>query len=613
MRVKSWARRRGAGAVHLRPKRLLGSGYLETLESRRLLSTAGLTAVPNSVSIPSPSQLLPGGYSPAQIRTVYGFDQTYVYGSGTTLADGAGQTIAIVDAYSDPNLVADLQFFDKTFKLPDPPQLMVVSPGGSNPPPDAGWALETSLDVEWAHAIAPAANILLVQGASASIGDLCAAIDFARNFPGVDNFPAVDVVSMSFGLPEILLPLAGYNLQTLDGLLTTPQGHNGVTFVASSGDSGATPAIVVNGVNGVSVSVPVLSPEWPASSPNVVGVGGTSLYLNQNNDYGTELGWSGAVVTGSGGGISDFEGKPAYQSQAQSTNNRTVPDVSYDTDPNTGFLVYDTYQQSGWLTVGGTSAGAPQWAALVVLADQGRALANRGSLDGPGQTLPALYGPYTANISGTPSSSVYTTVYHDIVVGSNFYPATFGYDLVTGHRRAARRGRLLSRDGDHPASGGPVSPNPASGSPVSPNPAPARASGPPRPAGREPSRRRPPRRPRRPDRDRAVGVLVGGGGPGGRIARVGSEDLGLPPGDPERPARGRGPEPGRKPGVGRRRSTTRRHVRRIGPLIRRREGNAPGGLALVCHRVAARIARETSLPALVERRWVRTWVVSYGY
>src|SRR5205823_6642705 len=129
-----------------------------------------------------------------------------------------------------------------------------------------------------------------------------------------------------------------------------------VTFTASSGDSGA----------GV---------EWPAASPYVVAVGGTSLYLDGSNNRGSESAWSG-----SGGGISSYYSQPSFQTGWQTSTKLGVPDVSYDADPNTGVEVYDSVN-GGWFVVGGTSAGAPQWAALVALANELRANAGAATLD----------------------------------------------------------------------------------------------------------------------------------------------------------------------------------------------------------------------------------------
>jgi subtilase family serine protease len=361
----------------------------------------------------SSSSSAPAGYGPAQIRHAYGFDAVTL-GNGKP-ATGSNQTIAIVDAFSDPNIAGDLATFDATYGLPAPPSFRVMQPEGAAPA-DPNWSLEISLDVEWAHSIAPGANILLVEARSNSLADLYNAVNAARQAYGVS------VVSMSFGAPEVLM---GSAETVLDGVFTTPPSHRNVTFIASSGDAGAAPE--------------GWSAEWPAASPNVVGVGGTTLVLDSNNNNLLETAWSGAAEVGSGGGISVFEAEPSYQQAAQLTyqnstaSSRTVPDVAMIADPETGVALYDSYQQSGWVVVGGTSAGAPMWSGLIALADQGRAWVGRGTLDGPGQTLPALYSPYSAtDVPTTAAYENYTTYYHDITEGSNGYPATVGYDLVTG-------------------------------------------------------------------------------------------------------------------------------------------------------------------------------------
>jgi subtilase family serine protease len=331
-------------------------------------------------------ELLSAGYTPAQIRHAYGVDQMWL--------DGSGQTIAIVDAYDDPNIISDLRTFDRKFGISDPPQFAKVNQSGGKtfPKVDTGWAGEITLDVEWAHAIAPGANILLVEANSSSLVNLLTAVDYARHQPGVVT------VSMSFGAGE------GSFEPSVDSIFTTPAGHiggaglpGGITFVASTGDNGAPGG-------------------YPAYSPNVVAVGGTSLYLDGRGDYLGEAAWSG-----SGGGISQVEEEPAYQYGVQNTGARTIPDVSYNADPNTGFWIYNTAGANGWSVIGGTSAGAPQWAALMALVDQGRAyLTGAGSLDGARQTLPALY---SAEMSGD---------FFDVLTGSNGYFAGPGYDLVTG-------------------------------------------------------------------------------------------------------------------------------------------------------------------------------------
>ena len=167
-----------------------------------------------------------------------------------------------------------------------------------------------------------------------------------------------------------------------------PAGHAGVSFFVSSGDTGA-PA------------------EYPAVSPNVVSVGGTSLTLSSGN-YGSESAWSG-----SGGGLSAYESQPSYQSGfvTQSTTKRGNPDVASKSNLPTGFAAYDSYNNGSsqpWSVFGGTSAAAPQWAALTAIVDQGRALAGLGSLDGRSQLLPAIYSLPTAD-------------FHDVTTGASGY------------------------------------------------------------------------------------------------------------------------------------------------------------------------------------------------
>ena len=322
--------------------------------------------------------------TPAQVRHAYGFDQVSFSG-GTVAGDGTGQTIAIVDAYDDPNIAGDLQTFDSQFGIPAPPSFTKIVQSGTVT--DAGWSGEIALDVEWAHAIAPKASIILVEARSSSYTDLLAAVDTAASQPGVS------AVSMSWGGGEFS------SESSYDYHFTTPSGHSNVTFVASSGDNGAPPS-------------------WPAASPKVLAVGGTSLTLTSAGDYGSETGWSG-----SGGGVSRYESKPTYQGYVAtlSSKKRSNPDVAYNADPNTGVYVYDSVN-GGWFQVGGTSAGAPQWAALVAVADQGRALAGKAPLDGATQTLYATY----------KMAQTAPTDFHDITSGNNGYAAKVGYDGVTG-------------------------------------------------------------------------------------------------------------------------------------------------------------------------------------
>ena len=302
----------------------------------------------------------PNALTPTQIRSAYGLPS----------AGGAGTTIAIVDAYDDPNVLNDLNVFSTQYGLL--PISFVEHKMATTISVDTGWALETSLDVQWAHAIAPNATILLVEARSNSLSDLLAAVSYATSQPNVV------AVSMSWGGSE-------FSTETLyDSYFSS----SGITFFASSGDSGA----------GVI---------WPSSSPNVVAVGGTTLKFVSGSVV--ETGWSG-----SGGGVSRYEPKPAYQTNfGLSSSMRAVPDVSYDADPNTGVPVYDSLGYSGqygWFQVGGTSAGAPQWAAIHAL---GLTTSNN-------------------NFYQDAKSSAYASYFRDITSGSNGYPAGPGYDYVTG-------------------------------------------------------------------------------------------------------------------------------------------------------------------------------------
>jgi len=341
------------------------------------------------------------------MQQAYGFNQITLPAGESFNDAGSGQTIAIIDALDDPYIVSDLQTFDKTFGIGgtagNPASTsffkVVNEYGGSNLPPtdqgQFGYGIETSLDVEWAHAMAPGANILLVEASTPSFNDLGTAIEFAARLPGVS------VVSLSFGHDD------WGTEYYLDNIFTTSSGHQGVSFVASAGDSGG------------------FSPEYPAMSPNVLSVGGTTLPpdASGNPDRALEYAWSSG-----GGGISSSEAEPAYQLGVQSTGSRTGPDLAYDADENTGVAVYDTLLANAvspgepWFKVGGTSMGAPQISSLVAIANQLRVAAGEGTLDGPNQLLPAIY-----QIAATDPNA-----FQDITSGNNYYQAGPGYDLATG-------------------------------------------------------------------------------------------------------------------------------------------------------------------------------------
>jgi len=284
-----------------------------------------------------------GGYSVQQIRHAYSFD---MYGG-----NGAGQVITIIDAYGNPNIQYDLEQFCIKFGI-NPTAVKISYPQGQPINSDSGWADETSLDVEWAHAMAPGAQIWLIVTnpddpsfalSVDPVGDsLFGGVDYA-----VQN--GARIVSMSWGALE------NGNNTPLDAHFNKA----GVTFLASTGDSGA----------GVS---------YPSVSPYVTAVGGTTLNLDLFGTVKSESAWAynATYGWGGGGGLSAFESEPGYQSGFQHTGLRAVPDVAYNADPLTGFSVFNSSFGVGWEVLGGTSAGTPQWAALVALASSSKPITN---------------------------------------------------------------------------------------------------------------------------------------------------------------------------------------------------------------------------------------------
>jgi hypothetical protein len=378
---------------------------VEALEARQLLSA---TVVAASTQLATPTFVIKGQATaaikpavtagvapidPAQMVAAYGVNQISFNG---VVGNGAGQTIAIVDAFNDPDIISDAASFStqwglQQFNVSGGPTLSVLNQsGGTSLPPDAtarGWDLEESLDVEWAHSIAPQANIILYEATSNTNANLDAAVTTAA------HNAAVSVISMSWGGGESSSEVSN------DSTFVTPSGHQGITFLASTGDDAA-PA------------------GYPAFSPNVVAVGGTTLDIDSSGDYLGEGAWADG-----GGGKSVFESIPSYQSglngiNGASTTTRNVPDVSMDADPNSGVYVLDTFG-GGWFQVGGTSLSAPMWGGLIAIANQGRALQGQSTLNGQTQTLPMLY--------NLPSSD-----FHDVTTGNDGFAAGPGYDLATG-------------------------------------------------------------------------------------------------------------------------------------------------------------------------------------
>jgi Fibronectin type III domain len=326
-----------------------------------------------------------GAYDPAYLQSAYN-----VAAAAAADGGGAGQTVALVDAYDDPQVASDLAYYRSYFGLPACSSGTISSTAsscvfekvnqngtaGSYPKGNSSWAVEISLDVEMVSAICPHCQILLVEANSSSLSDLGTAVNTAVGL-------GANVVSNSYGAGEFSSESsAGYYV------------HPGVAIVASAGDSGY----------GV---------EFPAASGGATAVGGTSLtqLTNTGTRNGSETAWSGT-----GAGCSAYEPKPSWQLDGGCPK-RTVADVSAVADPNTGVWVYDTYGVSGWAIYGGTSVAAPIIGSFYALAG-----------NAPGS-------------SATPASYLYSspTALYDVTSGSDgscspayLCTATVGYDGPTG-------------------------------------------------------------------------------------------------------------------------------------------------------------------------------------
>jgi subtilase family serine protease len=360
-------------------------------------------------------------YSPAHLQ------QAYDYPTGRKAPTGAGQTIMVVTAFGSPFIQADLAQFDAENGLPDPPsftivnQQTIVSANSSND--FFTWAVETSLDVEYAHAMAPGANIVLA----------VAATDDSKNFAQLEKealprFPTA-IVTQSFGGDETGEASDPAAAAIMDRLFLNQVQHGG-TVVASSGDLGASGFTPFSGP-------PVPMAGYPAASPFVLSVGGTMgdpfpTGLWSNGHYGGEQAWNELVPfdpgAGAGGGApSVVYHAPPWQLGLTGSTMRAVPDVSYNAADNGGVIVV-----LGGLhgVVGGTSAGAPQWAAIIALANDLRG--KRGPL---GAATPQLWALAHAK-------NDYRQDFHDITTGSNAlfglgsgfpgFSAGPGYDYATG-------------------------------------------------------------------------------------------------------------------------------------------------------------------------------------
>lgn len=425
-----------SGSAHWRPHMQRVPGTMAEMSTRRLTAQKIAAAEQTAQNI---APLLDGGaadiaapmagssvvatYSPAQIRAAYDLPALPAAGTALTPAQaaqlGAGQTIYIVDAMHNPNAAAELAIFNQKFGLPActtkaiatnatlplPPastsgcEFSVVYNTPSStmtataPAYNSGWAMEIALDVQWAHATAPLARIVLIEAPDASVNSLLGAVRLA-------NLMGPGVVSMSFGAVE------GNWTASVDSAFT---GKN-MTYLAATGDSGS-------------------SVSWPSVSPNVLAVGGTTLSYSGTGTR-SEAAWSGT-----GGGISAYTALPSYQSASNVPGmtgllRRNVADVAFNADPATGqytAVMAPGSSTASWLSIGGTSLSTPQWAGLIAIANASRALQAKAAL---GLAHTTLYGQI-ATVPGTFASS-----FADITRGSNgtcgVCTARVGYDPLAG-------------------------------------------------------------------------------------------------------------------------------------------------------------------------------------
>ena len=372
-----------------------------------------------------PPNLPPCGYDAPQIQKAYGLKDLYAQKIGTQHLNGAGQTVVIVDAFGNDNILSDSNIFSQINGLPPltSNNFQIFYPTG---PASCGgtcgsWADETSLDVQWAHAVAPGANIALLLGADNSFTNL----DLANLF-AIENEMG-PVISNSFGIPEIVLAQFLPSELVVENFLTQMAAALGISLDVSTGDAGDN--LILDNVD---FGIDSVSPGANADSPYATAIGGTSLFLNSDRSIKFQTGWGNnltrvADVTpnppvipplslgfqgGAGGGESQVYAKPSYQSGLPGAGRQT-PDISYVADPFTGveYIITDPTNPAGGPligVVGGTSLSCPMFSALWAIASQAAGT-------WLGQAAPLLYSLPSGAITDVPaltsSNNVTGTVY----------------------------------------------------------------------------------------------------------------------------------------------------------------------------------------------------------
>jgi subtilase family serine protease len=385
-------------------------------------------------------------YSPEQIQQAFGLTSLYRQGY-----DGLGQTIVILGAGNTATLQADLHHFDQTWGLPDPPSFQIIHDATpapySCPDKHDDLRLESTLDVEWAHAMAPGANITMLVGSntppgSDTSGDYCSFYGLSNTLNDAVNNQLGQVISISYGGSELgaLGETAAEKDQEaqfyeFEDSVLQQAATNHITVLAATGDNGVTNPDDPNNPNAV-WQQPNIS--WPASDPYVLAVGGTTLQIQDaSGAYGGETVWNdGAQGGAGGGGLSAIFPAPSYQygliNQELLHNKRGIPDVSFPAEPSfdlyasfeTGVMGQVSGQWRHWGIIGGTSIATPCWAGLIAIANQmyGKPI---------GFVQPALYRLHGRGM-------------HDITSGNNSYGGVQGYSALRGYDLASGWGTPIA-------------------------------------------------------------------------------------------------------------------------------------------------------------------------
>jgi subtilase family serine protease len=367
-------------------------------------------------------------YAPQDMRNQYDFNSEYALGN-----TGAGQTIVIFDSFGSPTIKQDLGTFDTSYQIPAPPSFNIYRPEGNvtypyeNASPSAvaanknwgveiNWGYETTLDVEWAHAMAPGANIALVETPNAETQGVQGLqnLENAQTW-ALDNHIGA-IWSNSFATTEQAFHSTAV-VRQLNDLYHTAAG-DGISAFFATGDTG------VANTDKQGTLYPYPTVNFPSSSPDIVSVGGTEIPAPQPalTSYNPEAVWNDCCGSG-GGGYSSVFTEPDYQSEnaiVDPSGRRGLPDVSYNAALISSILIYESFDPTaapGWLPIGGTSAATPQWAAVDAIANQ--ADGNLGFL------TPRLYQIYA-------NKPAYAAAFHDITAGNNTWDGVAGYNATPG-------------------------------------------------------------------------------------------------------------------------------------------------------------------------------------